>query len=78
MALIPSREDILRLLDELDKGKIADDLESETRPFPDARDMTWMFGGEPFTMPRARTSPWKSKPSMRRKGGSCSSARPKE
>jgi len=40
--------------------------------------MTWTFGGEPFTTPRARTSPWKSKPSMRRKGGFCSSARPKE
>ena len=33
MALIPSSEDILRLLDELDKGKVADDLESETLDF---------------------------------------------
>jgi hypothetical protein len=33
MALIPSREDILRLLDELNKGKIADDLESEVVDF---------------------------------------------
>lgn len=33
MALIPSREDILHLLDELDKGKIADDLESEVLDF---------------------------------------------
>ncbi|MCI0693830.1 putative DNA binding domain-containing protein [candidate division KSB1 bacterium] len=33
MALIPSREDILRLLDELDKGKIADDLKSEVVDF---------------------------------------------
>jgi len=33
MALIPSREGILRLLDELDKGKVAADLESETLDF---------------------------------------------
>ncbi|MGI0011057.1 MAG: ATP-binding protein, partial [Nitrosopumilaceae archaeon] len=33
MTLIPSREDILHLLDELDKGKIADDLESEVLDF---------------------------------------------
>ncbi|MBM4049462.1 MAG: AAA family ATPase, partial [Planctomycetes bacterium] len=42
MAAIPSREDILRLLDELDKGKVADDLESEVLDFkpwlPDTKD----------------------------------------
>jgi ATP-dependent DNA helicase RecG len=33
MALIPSRQDILRLLDELNRGKVADDLESEVVDF---------------------------------------------
>ena len=33
MSIIPSREDILRLLDELNRGKIADDLESEVIDF---------------------------------------------
>jgi hypothetical protein len=33
MATIPSREDILRLLDELNRGKTADDLESEVVDF---------------------------------------------
>lgn len=33
MTSIPSRQDILRLLYELDKGKIADDLESEVLEF---------------------------------------------
>ena len=42
MSIIPSREEILRLLDKLDQGSIADDLESEVLDFkpwlPDTKD----------------------------------------